>query len=119
MVSPLCHNAVHRLALSQGEHTAMTYQCEKFASFHDKMRSRKDLDVTRRRRDEVRVTRVIETIDDRLDPFFTYHEELLNLFTGVIASEQCENDLVKAHEIGEEAAEKFTGKITDDHSTLR
>ena len=88
----------------------MTHQSENFAGFQDEMRSRTDLDIAWRRRDEVQATRVIETIENKLDPFSMYNDEHLKLFTGVVASEQRENDMVKERKIGEESAAKFTGK---------
>ena len=56
-------NAVQKWILSQSERAVITRQCEKKAGFHVDTRTRKDLDHTRRRRDETNVRKVMECFE--------------------------------------------------------
>lgn len=64
-------------------------------------RERKDLDLTRQKRDEEAVGNVIKTIESMQNPFDLDCDELVQLSTGTIANNAVANDMQQAHDIGE------------------
>ena len=72
-------------------------------------RARKDNDASRMSADEKQVLQVIDTIGEMVDPFQDDPEEndLVNLSSGVVASDDIVADLVGAFDKGNEAFEHF------------
>ena len=68
--------------------------------------SHKDGGAARMQRDEKAVQRVIETVSHLVNPF-VHHEMITHLTSGKYATPEIETDLLRAHNMGEQAMSKF------------
>ena len=64
-------------------------------------RDRKELDLSRQKRDEAAVSNVIRTIESMINPFDLQLEEMVQLSTGTVADEATSVDMEQAYAIGE------------------
>lgn len=100
-------NAVKRWILTQPQRARISRQCENMAGIHDDTTKRKDLGHTAKLKHEESVLKVMETIESCANPFDGTHEDLINIWSGVVASPACANDLANAYELGDKAVKKF------------
>lgn len=77
------------------------------AGIHDVKRTRKDLDVSSRKKHQSAVNDVMDCIGQMVNPFTSEHTELVNISSGVVASSSCSEALMSARAVGEAATEKF------------
>ena len=64
-------------------------------------RDRKELDLSRQKRDEAAVSNVIRTIESMINPFDIELEEMVQLSTRTVADEATSVDMEQAYAIGE------------------
>ena len=67
-----------------------------------------DLGIARIRKDESDVQSVVEILEKNwINPFESATEDLTSISSGIVAPKDIENDLIRAHDVGEEAYQKF------------
>ena len=76
-------------------------------NFHVNFRKKKDLDMTRRKKDESDVLKVMELLKSLADPFDVNMAELINISSGVVASDDVRDDLLNVKEVGDQNAINF------------
>ena len=76
-------------------------------NFHVNFRKKKDLDMTRRKKDESDVLKVMELLKSLGDPFDVNMAELINISSGVVASDDVRDDLLNVKEVGDQNATNF------------
>ena len=64
-------------------------------------RDRKELDLSKQKRDEAAVSNVIRTIESMINPFDLQLEEMVQLSTGTVADEATSVDMEQAYAFGE------------------
>ena len=116
-------NAVAKWVLSQSQRLAMTQLCRKYADQDETDRHRKDLDPPRQARDVARVDSVIKVEEAAINLFSYDGSELVNIYSGFVASASCQHDFLKAFESGRDFQLRFTAQFTSDpkqlHSPLK
>ena len=116
-------NAVAKWVLSQSQRLAMTQLCRKYADQDETDRHRKNLDPPRQARDVARVDSVIKVVEAAINPFSYDGSELVNIYSGIVASASCQHDFLKAFESGRDFQLRFTAQVTSDpkqlHSPLK
>ena len=60
------------------------------------------------KREEGKVTNIVNTIEAMVDPFTCERSDLINISSGTVAPIEVMNDLLQGHSVGKTAAEKFT-----------
>lgn len=71
------------------------------------LRKRRDLDKTRMKRDEEDILSIISTINNMVNPFSSDRHELLQIASGVIATEDTSNDMDCLEKVGTKKSEEF------------
>ncbi|KAK6175748.1 hypothetical protein SNE40_014141 [Patella caerulea] len=103
----LNRNAVRRRILSQSQRASINHQCEKLAGVTKDVKSRKDLDNSRKKRDEA-IVRLTDCIKEMINPFNTNNGlDLVSISSGVVATDSVTKDLLEAYDIGDSALIKF------------
>ena len=103
----LSKGAVHRWVMSYPARAMISRRCEEMAGKGEMTRSRKDLDLARMEKDEQAVQNVISTIESMTNPFTTDCDGIVNISSGIVAGKDVENDLLRAHEVGDLAFVDF------------
>ena len=111
-------NAVAKWILSQSQRLAMTQLCRKYANQGAADRYRKDLDSSRRALDATRVDSVIDVIEVVVNPFDYEGCELVNIYSGIVASPPCQEDFLNAYKSGKKAQQDFTTRFVSDPKEL-
>ena len=93
--------AVSRWILSHRERAAISKRCEEMAGKDETSLSRKDLQLSRMKRDEEDVCRVVSVVDAMINPFDGSHNELVHVSSGVVASKDVTECYIKAWERGD------------------
>ena len=102
--------AVQRWLLTSHERAAIAQACREMAGLQptDGDAATKEMGKSRRAADEKDVQKVLATINNWVNPFEPTDEvELYHLASGSTATTQIENDLLTAHQQGEEAMKSF------------
>lgn len=103
----LSKGGVNRWLLSHPERAAITRACQVMAGKDDSIRSRKDLDTARIKRDNATVSELIKTFEAMVDPFAYSGEKLINVSSGLVVSEHVANDIKQAYSKGNSAYQAF------------
>ena len=74
----------------------------------------KILEPSCRARDAVGVDSVIDVVETMINPFDYKRSELINIYSGVVASPFCQEDFMKAYKCGKEAQHHFTARFISD-----
>ncbi|XP_038062969.1 uncharacterized protein LOC119733637 [Patiria miniata] len=100
--------AEQRWHLTQHQCSGITHKCQEMAGqIRGGGRSRKDLDVSRNQQDEKATQRVIETVSNMVNPFECEGMDMIHISSGVAASDEVRDDLLKAKRLGEEQCVQF------------
>ena len=102
--------AVHRWISSHHMRAEISRECEAMAGKGVKSRKRKDLDPTRNDKDENNIKTIMSTIESMVNPFNQEIDQIVNLTSGIVASNQLAEDIIGAKVKGEAAIQVF---ITD------
>ncbi|XP_065659181.1 uncharacterized protein LOC136083629 [Hydra vulgaris] len=95
----LNRGAVQRWILLQPERSLIAQQCKLLSGYVKESRVRKDLDVTRIRKDEKSVIDVMETVSSMINPFENeVTNNLVNIVTGIVADKETTKDLDRAYQ---------------------
>ncbi|XP_071822275.1 uncharacterized protein [Apostichopus japonicus] len=102
----LNRGAVHRWILSSHERAAITKECQTMAGkfLHSR---KKDLDKTRICKDEEHTNLVMATVESMINPFEPDQHQLVNISSGVVATDDVCEDLLSAQEVGETAVQAY------------
>ncbi|XP_065655139.1 uncharacterized protein LOC136081612 [Hydra vulgaris] len=104
----LNRGAVQRWILSQPERSLIAQKCKLLSGYVKESRVRKDLDVTRIRKDEKSVIDVMETVSSMINPFENeVTNDLVNIVTGIVADKETTKDLDRAYQIGDKNCVDF------------
>ena len=96
----------------------MTQMCRNYANQDASDRYTKDFDPTRRVRDAARVDSVIRVVEAVINPFIYDGTELVNIYSGIIASPLCQEDFTKANKLGKESQRRFTSQFLSNPKEL-
>jgi hypothetical protein len=106
----LNRGTVKRWILTQPQRAEIARKCEDMAGMMDDGRTKKDLDMTSKVKNEELVIKVMDSIRQMSNPFDGSHTELVNIMSGTIASSECTQDLLNAYSYGESRREEFVTK---------
>ena len=96
-------NAVHRWMLSHHLRAQISLSCENLAGKTSIKRKKKDLDKAQNFKDESMINSILQTTSSMINPFTWGEEGLVNISSGVLASDLIQKDLLKAKHSGDEA----------------
>ena len=102
--------AVQRWIIAQPERAAITNQLKEMAGKGDETRDRKDVSRTRAVQDEAAVQSVISTITCMVNPFTTTETSLLQLSSGVVATDAVRENLMDSYKEGKDACFNYIKK---------
>ncbi|XP_028410461.1 uncharacterized protein LOC114533074 [Dendronephthya gigantea] len=100
-------SAVHRWIKSFSDRAEIQSVCESMAGRGNCTRQRKEMDITRRLKDEKAVKSVINTIEAMTNPVSIEDDELVNIVSGAIASPEVKHDIARAKTAGEEQCAEY------------
>lgn len=100
-------NAVHRWMLSHHLRAQISLSCENLAGINSRKRSKKDLDKTQNLKEEMMISNVLATISSMINPFSWPEEGLVNISSGVLASNDIQEDLLGAKISGNDAYKSY------------
>ncbi|ESO90891.1 hypothetical protein LOTGIDRAFT_163778 [Lottia gigantea] len=111
----LNRNAVRRWILSQSQRTAIHHQCEILAGLTGTNRDRVHLDASKNKCDRDSIQRIVECIEQMINPFSYDQPEMTSISSGVVASDEISADLMSAEEVGEVALNNYIEeRLTSD-----
>lgn len=99
--------AVNRWIWSHHARGSITRECETMAGKGERSETRSDLLHSRMEHDKAAVEKIIDTINCMLNPFEYEPDELIHIASGVVATQDIQNDLQFANARGESELKNF------------
>lgn len=116
--------AVHRWVLTQHERSLIVSECEKMACSTGCPRKKKDLDLSRVKRDEEDVKNVMSALENMINPFKQMDHVLVNIASGRVATPEVADDLLNSKEKGNDdlllfCSERLSSNREDFYAPLK
>ena len=97
--------------LSHHLRAQISESCEQLSGKNCEIKTKKDLCEAQIRKEEKSIQCIISTVDSMVNPF-TYEEGgLINIATGLLASENIQRHLETAQDVGKKCYEEYQNKI--------
>lgn len=102
--------AVNRWIWSHHARGSITRECEIMAGKGEQSGTRSDLLKSRMTRDKADVEKIVDTVNNMVNPFEYEEDELINIASGAVATKEVETDLENAKSRGESEFTTFCHK---------